>query len=188
MTQKCSLLWGRQRQPAAEPRTGKERFRASRAGAGILRPNEDNIKQWNQTLRDGQLSQRIVLSHFCLPDAPFDSDSRNKRKTQYSCLVQSDWPTLDSHQSSLAGIVSPPHLILECYTGVFHLPQEGKEYQFNCFHQSVSGMLLFRHSKGHLLRYQDEILPLLRTPEREDLGHTTDISLPIRKQPSHYHT
>ena len=54
------------------PHSQKNRNRNSQ-----VKQEKNNIKQQSWTLRDGQLTQRIVLHHFCLPDAPFDLDIRN---------------------------------------------------------------------------------------------------------------
>ena len=145
----------------------------SRSRNSQAKQEKDNINQQNWTLRDGQLTQRIVLHHFCLPHAPFDLDSRNKRGRLNTL--------------ALSGILSPSHLILERYTNVFYVPQEGKEYQFNCFHQSLSGMLLFRYSKWHILGYQEKGCDSSTSKTSTKWGFGA-ISLPTRKQSSNYHT
>lgn len=157
----------------------------SRSRNSQAKQEKDNIKQWNWILRDGQVTQRIVLHHFCLPDAPLDLDSRNKRG-RLNILALSNWSS--QHQrlppdlpgwNSLSISLDPWTL----HTGDFHWPPEGKEYQFNCSHQPVSGMLLFRHSKGHILRYQEKWFNSSSAKMSTKWGFGA-ISLPTRKQSS----
>lgn len=64
---------------------------------------KDNIKKWNWTLRDGQLSQRIVLHRFCLPDAPFDLDIRSKRGRLNTLALSSRSDQHQRHPPELPG-------------------------------------------------------------------------------------